>query len=132
MIFATIGMLRARAEQQRDTALLQRLSALERAGKHLRDLVSDVLDLAKIEAGHLQVEPAWFDLEPLLLEIEEMGNALTRDSGVMFLLDSPPELGRMMGDRLKLKQILLNLVGNAAKFTRGGGLPSLSAMVATA
>lgn len=120
VIFATIGMLRARAEQQRDTALLQRLSALERAGKHLRDLVSDVLDLAKIEAGHLQVEPAWFDLEPLLLEIEEMGNALTRDSGVMFVLDSPPDLGRMMGDRLKLKQILLNLVGNAAKFTRQG------------
>ncbi|MCZ8181888.1 MAG: ABC transporter substrate-binding protein [Beijerinckiaceae bacterium] len=120
VIFANIGMLRARAEQQRDTGLLQRLAALERAGKHLRDLVSDVLDLAKIEAGHLTVEPEWFELEPLLLEIEEMGNALTRDNGVMFLLDTPLDLGRMMGDRLKLKQIMLNLVGNAAKFTREG------------
>lgn len=120
VIFANIGMLRAKAEQQRDFALLQRLSSLEKSGKHLRDLVSDVLDLAKLEAGHLQVEPAWFDLEPLLLEIEEMANALTRDSGVMFLLDTPLDLGRMMGDRLKLKQILLNLVGNAAKFTREG------------
>lgn len=120
VIFANIGMLRTRAEQERDFALLQRLAALDRAGKHLRDLVTDVLDLAKIEAGHLVVEPDWFALEPLLLEVEEMGNALTRDSGVMFLLDTPLDLGNMLGDRLKLKQILLNLVGNAAKFTRQG------------
>lgn len=120
VIFANIGILRARAEQQQDTGLLQRLATLERAGKHLRDLVSDVLDLAKIEAGHLLVEPDWFDLAPLLLEIEDMGHALTRESGVMFLLDTPADLGRMFGDRLKLKQILLNLVGNAAKFTKAG------------
>ena len=120
VIFANIGMLRARAERERDQDLLQRLSTLEKSGRHLRDIVSDVLDLAKAEAGHLQADISWFDLDPLLHEIEEMGNSLTLESGVMFLLDTPPEPGRMFGDRLKLKQILLNLVSNAAKFTKNG------------
>ena len=120
VIFANIGMLRARAERERDQDLLHRLSTLEKSGRHLRDIVSDVLDLAKAEAGRLQADIAWFDLDPLLHEIEEMGNALTLESGVMFILDTPPEPGRMFGDRLKLKQILLNLVTNAAKFTRKG------------
>jgi peptide/nickel transport system substrate-binding protein len=120
VIFANISMLRARAERERDSDLLQRLSTLEKSGKHLRDLVSDVLDLAKAEAGHLKVELEWFEVAPLLLEVEEMANALVRDNGVMFLLDAPTDLSRMHGDRLKLKQILLNLVGNAAKFTRQG------------
>ncbi len=120
VIFANISLLRARAERDRDNDLLQRLSTLEKSGRHLRDIVSDVLDLAKAEAGHLQTELSWFDLEPLLHEIEEMSNALTTESGVMFLLDSPLDPGRMFGDRLKLKQILLNLVSNAAKFTKQG------------
>jgi peptide/nickel transport system substrate-binding protein len=113
-------MLRARAERERDTDLLQRLSALEKSGKHLRDLVSDVLDLAKAEAGHMSADLEWFEPGPLLLEIEEMANALARGSGVMFLLDAPLDLGSMHSDRLKLKQILLNLVSNAAKFTKHG------------
>ncbi len=120
VIFANISLLRARAERDRDTDLLHRLSALEKSGRHLRDLVTDVLDLAKAEAGHLRAELSWFDIDPLLHEVEEMSNALTAESGVMFLLDSPLDPGRMFGDRLKLKQILLNLVGNAAKFTRQG------------
>ncbi len=120
VIFANISMLRTRAERDGDSNLLQRLSTLEKSGRHLRDIVSDVLDLAKAEAGHLQTELSWFDLDPLLHEIEEMSNALTTESGVMFLLDSPLDPGRMFGDRLKLKQILLNLVSNAAKFTKQG------------
>jgi len=120
VIFANISILRAKAERDGDMNLIQRLSSLEKSGRHLRDLVSDVLDLAKLEAGHLQAEADWFDLTALLLEVEEMANALTRDSGVMFLLDMPLDLGRMFGDRLKLKQILLNLIGNAAKFTKKG------------
>jgi peptide/nickel transport system substrate-binding protein len=120
VIFANISMMRARAERDRDSDLLNRLSTLEKSGRHLRDIVSDVLDLAKAEAGHLQAELSWFDLEPLLQEIEEMSNALTSESGVMFLLDMPTDCGRMFGDRLKLKQILLNLVNNAVKFTKHG------------
>ncbi len=62
VIFANISMLRLRAERDGDRDLLQRLSALEKAGRHLRDLVSDVLDLAKAEAGHVKVELDWFDV----------------------------------------------------------------------
>lgn len=120
VIFANISLLRARAEQDRDPAQLERLATLERAGTHLRDIVSDVLDLAKAEAGRVEAEPARFALDPLLFEIEDMGIALTADTGVLFMLDTPGELGEMHTDRLKLKQVLLNLVGNAAKFTRSG------------
>ncbi len=120
VIFANISILRAKAERDGDMNLIQRLSSLEKSGRHLRDLVSDVLDLAKLEAGHLKTEAEWFDLTALLLEVEEMANALTRDGSVMFLLDMPLDLGRVFGDRLKLKQILLNLIGNAAKFTKEG------------
>ena len=120
VIFANISMLRLRAERDGDRDLLQRLAALEKAGRHLRDLVSDVLDLAKAEAGHVKVELDWFDLAPLLEEAEDIGISLTQESGVMFILDAPSDAGRMFGDRLKLKQILLNLIGNAAKFTKNG------------
>jgi peptide/nickel transport system substrate-binding protein len=120
VIFANIGLLRARAEREADDSLLERLSALERAGKHLRDIVSDVLDLAKADAGKVETELGWFELEPLLLEVEDMGISLTQGEEVLFLLDAPADPGRMYSDRLKLKQILLNLVGNAAKFTRSG------------
>ncbi len=120
VIFANISMLRAKAERERDGDLLQRLSTLERAGTHLRDIVSDVLDLAKAQAGHLQVEFNWFGLDTLLAEIKEMGVVLTQNTGVMFMLDASTRLGSMHGDRLKLKQILLNLLGNAVKFTKRG------------
>ncbi len=120
VIFANISMLRLRAERDDDRDLLQRLSALEKAGRHLRDLVSDVLDLAKAEAGHIKVELDWFDVAGLLEEAEDIGISLTQESGVMFILDAPSDVGRMFGDRLKLKQILLNLIGNAAKFTKKG------------
>ncbi len=120
VIFANISMLRLRAERDGDRDLLQRLSALEKAGRHLRDLVSDVLDLAKAEAGHIKVELDWFDVASLLEEAEDIGISLTQESGVLFILDAPADVGRMYGDRLKLKQILLNLIGNAAKFTKKG------------
>jgi len=120
VIFANISLIRARAEQDGDASLLERLATLERAGTHLRDIVSDVLDLAKADAGKVDVEPTSFELDPLLLEIEDMGIALTEGTDVLFMLDTQGELGAMFSDRLKLKQILLNLVGNAAKFTRTG------------
>ncbi len=120
VIFANISLLRARAEQDADASLLERLATLERAGTHLRDIVSDVLDLAKAEAGKIEAEPTRFALDPLLLEIEDMGIALTEGTDVLFILDSDGDLGEVFTDRLKLKQILLNLVGNAAKFTRTG------------
>ena len=120
VIFANISLLRARAEQDGDSSLLERLATLERAGNHLRDIVSDVLDLAKADAGKVETEPTSFELDPLLLEIEDMGIALTEGTDVLFMLDTDGDLGSMYSDRLKLKQILLNLVGNAAKFTRSG------------
>jgi peptide/nickel transport system substrate-binding protein len=120
VIFANIETLRFNAQRLGDEAQIRRLSTIERASKHLRDLVTDVLDLAKAEAGAMKVELDWFEVADLLGEIEEMGLALTRGGAVRFAVEAPTELGRMFGDRLKLKQVLLNLIGNAVKFTKEG------------
>ena len=120
VIFANIGLLRAHAERAGDLAALDRLSTLERSGQHLRDLVTDLLDLARAEAGQDVPVLAPFDLGALLEEVEDMANTLTRDTGLLFLLDSPATPGEVTSDRVKLKQILLNLVGNAIKFTERG------------
>lgn len=120
VIFANVALLRAEAERSGKSAVVDRLATLERASGHLRDLVSDVLDLAKVDAGRMDLKPGWFDLEPLLVEIEEMANTLTRERDILFILDPPADPQRLYTDRVKLKQILINLLGNAVKFTERG------------
>jgi signal transduction histidine kinase len=84
-------------------------SSARALGSHqppLRDIVSDVLDLAKAEAGGIEAEPSSFALDPLLREIEDLGIALTEGTDVLFILDSDGVLGEVFTDRLKLKQVL--------------------------
>jgi signal transduction histidine kinase len=91
------------------------------SGHHLHALINDILDLAKIEAGRMELEVTTFDL-PLAIE-----NALTlvreRASrrGISLHLDLDKRLGDFVGDERKIKQILLNLLSNAVKFTPEGG-----------
>jgi peptide/nickel transport system substrate-binding protein len=120
VIFAYSSLLNEAAEEQGDPSLKQRLGKIERAGKQLLDLINGVLDLSKVEAGKAELAVQEFDLDELLLEVEEMGMALSERGGNRFRLEAAADLGRMRSDRTKLRQILLNLVGNAAKFTDGG------------
>jgi PAS domain S-box-containing protein len=97
------------------------------SGHHLLALISDILDLAKIEAGSMSLEREEVSLTPLL----ESGLAVVRDKAIARNLDLrkaiDPELGLIEGDSRKLKQIVYNLLSNAVKFSDPGGRVSLSA-----
>ena len=97
------------------------VNAIQRAGEHLLRLVNDALDLARIEAGKLELANADFALRPLLDEVAALMAPVAERKGLAFVdgmsTDAPAALH---GDRTRVQQILLNLVGNAVKFTDRG------------
>jgi signal transduction histidine kinase/ActR/RegA family two-component response regulator len=104
-------------EQQRDG-----LEVIERSGEHLLNLVNDLLDLAKIEAGKLELRDECVDLASLLQHVTDLIRVRADKAGLGFeaeLQESLPP--RIRGDTRALRQILLNLLGNAVKFTNPGG-----------
>jgi len=96
------------------------IARIQRAGRHLLEVISDILDLSKIEADKLDVHPEHFELAPMLAEVvETVGPAMQRrDNTLVFA--PPARLGAMRSDPVRLRQVLLNVLSNAAKFTQGG------------
>ena len=118
-----LGMAQAMAADALSQPQQERLKALHRSGEALLTLLNDVLDLAKIESGKLQLEEAEFDLE-LVSQSAIAGYAiLAEGKGVALDLSiSRAACGRYMGDETRLRQILHNLVSNAVKFTASGAV----------
>ena len=97
--------------------------AMQRSGGMLLKLLNDALDLARIEAGKLELEPAPFDPRQLLDDVEQLEQGLARSRGLRFDLDVADDLpAPLFGDALRIKQVLLNLANNALKFTERGGV----------
>jgi PAS domain S-box-containing protein len=90
------------------------------AGQSLLSILNDILDLSKIEAGRLRIELRPFALQPLLEQIDSLLGYSARSKGVALRLQAPDLEGGLLGDDLRLEQILQNLVGNAIKFTEQG------------
>lgn len=97
------------------------------AGRHLMRLIDEILDLAAIEAGHTCVESEALDLAVVVNEASVLLEPAAASHQVTVAVELPPELPAVIGDRLKLQQILLNLMGNAIKFTPKGGRICVSA-----
>ncbi|MGF1536065.1 MAG: PAS domain-containing protein [Elainellaceae cyanobacterium] len=92
-----------------------------RSGDHLLQLINSVLDLSKIEAGHVSINVSEFDLFELLRSLQSMLMLRAQNKGLAFLVESSPKLPRYVCcDQNKLRQILINLLGNAIKFTQYG------------
>ena len=96
------------------------LRRIHTAGRHLLALVNDVLDLSKIEAGRMEVAPVPIALRAFLDELIATALPLVERNGNRLELSCAADLGSAVGDATKLRQILLNLIGNAAKFTKSG------------
>ncbi|TPG03846.1 response regulator, partial [Rhodanobacter glycinis] len=95
--------------------------AMQRSGSMLLKLLNDALDLARIEAGKLELEPAPFDPRQLLEDVAQLEQGLAHTKGIRFVLEVADDLpARLVGDALRIKQVLLNLANNALKFTEHG------------
>jgi signal transduction histidine kinase/sugar lactone lactonase YvrE/ActR/RegA family two-component response regulator len=100
-----------------------RVEAIQAAGQHLLRLVNDALDLARIEAGRLELQDQPFDLHALLVDAAAMLRPQAEAKGLRFALQLAPPLPRgVRGDPVRLRQIVLNLGHNAIKFTEAGSV----------
>ena len=98
------------------------LEKIRSAGKHLLALINDVLDLSKIEAGKFEICNAPFELAETIDTVSETVRPLMGKGGNDLVLEIAPDLGVMVGDMTRVRQCLLNLLSNAAKFTEGGSV----------
>ncbi|HEX5868076.1 MAG TPA: response regulator, partial [Beijerinckiaceae bacterium] len=96
------------------------LRKIQQSGKHLRNLINDVLDLSKIEAGRMDLNEEAVAIEPLVREVVQTCQPTAEKNDTKILLTVAPALDRMVADPTKLRQSLLNLLGNSCKFTQGG------------
>ncbi len=120
------GILGYAQLMRRDTAVATAvkhdgLQVIERSGEHLLTLVNDLLDLAKIEAGKLELTPTEVDLRDLLMHIGDLIGERARRAQLEFTVDAGSAPSGVFADGRALRQILLNLLGNAVKFTPAGG-----------
>jgi len=101
----------------------ENISIINRSGKHLLNLINDILDIAKIEAGRETLDTRTIDLSAFLSEISELFYSRITDKGLFFTVDKSDDLPRYIkSDEGKLRQVLINLLGNALKFTETGGV----------
>jgi PAS domain S-box-containing protein len=98
----------------------RQLQLVETGGQHLLSLINDVLDLAKIEAGQVEIAPEPVDCTAVVRTIAASMRPQAVDKGVALIVDLPPEPCIAVIDRRALDQILINLIGNAIKFTNQG------------
>jgi signal transduction histidine kinase/CheY-like chemotaxis protein len=96
------------------------LNKIQSAGKHLLGLINDILDLSKIEAGRMDVYLEQVFLSKLVDEVRTIVEPMVVKNGNRLTIECPPDIGSLRTDHTKLKQSLINLLGNAAKFTKEG------------
>ncbi|MBF2008664.1 MAG: response regulator [Chlorogloeopsis fritschii C42_A2020_084] len=120
---------------ERDPALTPKqcefLATINRSGKHLLGLINDVLEMSKIEAGRVALKPVPFNLRTFLQTLQEMFLVRTEAKQLSLQFELAPDLPEfIVTDEGKLRQIIINLLGNAVKFTSAGGV-TLRATIGT-
>ncbi len=98
------------------------VEAIHGGGKHLLTIINDILDLAKIEAGQMNIEPYPVDLTEVVKDVVDTCAILARNKGLEIKVNLHDNLPLVSGDAIRLKQIILNLVNNAIKFTNSGSI----------
>jgi signal transduction histidine kinase len=97
------------------------VSDIHASGSHLLQIINDILDLSKAEAGKLTLDEEVFDLRDTIRAVTQLTSVRLRDNGLTLTVDLPADLPPLRGDERKTMQMLLNLVTNAIKFSQDGG-----------
>ena len=120
-ILGLARLQRADGVGETPTVRAERLQTLERTGEHLLGLINDVLDYSRIESGHLRLQRETFDLAALVRSVATLAQVTAAEKGLTLRLDQQlPEPCPVWGAPARLRQVLLNLLGNAVKFTERG------------
>jgi PAS domain S-box-containing protein len=118
-----------RGYHRSDEEMRKHLNTIHSSGKHLLELINDILDLAKVEAGRLEVERIACAPHAVVREVVEVLNVRAQEKGIELRFDcASPIPETVESDPVRLRQIVTNLVGNAIKFTEKGGVTVLLAM----
>jgi signal transduction histidine kinase len=113
-------LLQEEAQDLGQDALIPDLEKVNTAARHLLSLINDILDLSKIEAGRLELVLEEIDVAALILDVEAVVQPLVARNGNTLQVDCPSDVGTLHTDLTKVRQSLLNLLSNAAKFTEQG------------
>jgi CheY-like chemotaxis protein/anti-sigma regulatory factor (Ser/Thr protein kinase) len=121
---AIMGMTDLAMRRATDSKQIDQLSKVTHASRHLLNVINDILDISKIEADRLSLESKEFYLNDILFHLNSLFSQQAAEKGLELVFDASPVLIHQMrkGDALRLEQILLNLLGNAIKFTSNGSV----------
>jgi len=110
-------------DQSFSTRQAELLRIIERSGDHLLDMINDILDISMIEAGRVVLKEEVFDVEDLLQDMKAVFSMSAEAKGLRFFVDYEENLPQyILADGGKLRQVLVNLLGNAIKYTKKGGV----------
>lgn len=116
-----LGLTEILLEDEANSQRADHLNDIKRSGESLLEIISEILDFSRIETGRIQIEKMEFDLTGLVRRVIRMFAVKCHERGLEMICDFDPEAtGTCFGDPVKIRQILVNLIGNAVKFTENG------------
>jgi len=110
-------------------ALLSDIAAIQRNAEHLSRLVNDVLDLSQVEGGQMALSREWVSPHQILSEAADAVRSLFESKGLYLRVEAPADLPELFADPLRFRQVLLNLLSNAGRFTDSGGVTVAACVV---
>ncbi|MBQ5318716.1 MAG: response regulator [Oscillospiraceae bacterium] len=120
---AIIGMTAiAMSSENVSESTMECLKKIDNSSHYLLSLINDILDMSRIESGKMTTEETYLNLEELINQIDTMIRVQTDSKGIWLKLENNIKHSHLLGDPLKLNQILVNIMGNAVKFTSVGGI----------
>lgn len=117
---AIIGLARLSLRRPLPADQQERIDHIQKAGEHLLGVINNILDFSRLEGGHLEPESIVFSAAQLLRDVEVMLVTKAAENGLLLELQVPESMPLLLGDPLRIRQILLNLANNAIKFSHQG------------